>query len=331
MVTVRCHLWEMSTTRRISLFLLLAFGFTWTLAAVAALLGVTTAHPAYVAVAAGSMLGPALAAVLLWKVLEKAPWRALGLHPRLIRWRGMLATVAVGVLIVPLALLASHVLQGAFGEAAFGDVELSGERFAGTIRSMLETRGVSEAPAALDQFAAYPGAVILTVMMLAAIAGAFTVNLPFMLGEELGWRGYLYAATAAWSPARRVLFTGVVWGLWHAPLILMGHNYPGFPVAGIGMMVLFCTALSLLFDHARLRGNSVWAASVLHGILNGAAGSFALFTAGGHVLLASPAGVAGIVAILVLGGLVLAGDAGYRRTFFRAGMVLEAGPSAAPQ
>ena len=32
---------------------------------------------------------------------------------------------------------------------------------------------------------------------------------------------------------------GVIWGFWHAPLILNGHNYPQHPVVGVFMMVAF--------------------------------------------------------------------------------------------
>lgn len=45
--------------------------------------------------------------------------------------------------------------------------------------------------------------------------------------------------------------TGVIWGLWHAPAIVMGHNYgmgyAGFPIAGILIMTLACTAMTCWF------------------------------------------------------------------------------------
>ena len=55
-----------------------------------------------------------------------------------------------------------------------------------------------------------PGWLVLVLGLLAAVLAACTVNLPFMLGEELGWRGYLYQATAEWPSLKRVLFTGMV-------------------------------------------------------------------------------------------------------------------------
>ena len=160
--------------------------------------------------------------------------------------------------------------------------------------------------------------VLLAAGLLTAVVAACTLNLPSMLGEELGWRGYLFHATRGWRSGARVLFTGVIWGLWHAPLILMGHNYPGYPVIGIGLMVVFCTLLALLFDWSRSRSRCVWGPCVLHGIINGSAGLFALFSAGGHSLVNSPVGIAGFIALAMLAVVVLLLDRGYR-----AGLIAE--------
>lgn len=56
-----------------------------------------------------------------------------------------------------------------------------------------------------------------------------TVNLPFMLGEELGWRGFQFEETKLLGFWRSSLLIGVLWGLWHAPVIMMGYNYSGEP------------------------------------------------------------------------------------------------------
>ena len=75
------------------------------------------------------------------------------------------------------------------------------------------------------------------------------INVIPAFGEELGWRGMLYPTLAErMSERMAALATGVIWGLWHAPAIAMGHNYgmgyAGFPVVGIRTMTLLCTALS---------------------------------------------------------------------------------------
>ncbi len=52
------------------------------------------------------------------------------------------------------------------------------------------------------------------------------LNIFTTFGEEWGWRGYLVPKTAArLRIVPTLLVTGVIWGLWHAPLTIIGHNY----------------------------------------------------------------------------------------------------------
>jgi hypothetical protein len=115
---------------------------------------------------------------------------------------------------------------------------------------------------------------------------AFIVTMAITLGalfnwviltftEELGWRGYLHHL---WRPAgfwRASLGTGVVWGIWHAPMIyLFGHNYPdpNDRVMGVGLFVVFCMLLSPIMTFLRDRTNSVWSAGLFHGTFNALGG-----------------------------------------------------------
>ena len=65
---------------------------------------------------------------------------------------------------------------------------------------------------------------------------------------------------------------GVIWGLWHAPLTIIGHNYgvgyPGWPFAGIAAMCVFCTALGIFLTYVTVRTGSCLAAAVGHGAIN---------------------------------------------------------------
>ena len=271
----------------------MAFGFTWGVAGIGALLGIdATSGGSYMALAAVCMFGPAIAALVQHPYIDRAPWKALALHPGQIRWPFLFAAAFLGLCIVPLTLLVIHLLGDGLGFAAFGHVEVSGARFNIAVGELITQMGGEEMPNEATQFlAGLPGSLILVVLLFSGLFSAFSINLPFMLGEELGWRGYLYQALSGWSAGRRVLFTGVVWGLWHAPLIAMGHNYPGHPVLGIGLMVVFCVLLAFLFDWARTRANSVWAPAVLHGVINGTASSVVFFSWEGDVLFGSPVGL----------------------------------------
>jgi membrane protease YdiL (CAAX protease family) len=94
------------------------------------------------------------------------------------------------------------------------------------------------------------------------------INTPILLGEELGWRGWLWDRWRGLGFWRNVLATGVVWGLWHAPIVALGHNYPGQPISGPALMVLVTLLLAPTFHLVRERGGSVWHASFLHGTYN---------------------------------------------------------------
>ena len=85
----------------------------------------------------------------------------------------------------------------------------------------------------------------------------------------------------------------------HAPLILQGHNYPENPVAGVFMMVIFTLLLSPLISYIRIKANSVIAAAVMHGSINGTMGLSILVIDGGNDLTVGVTGVSGFIALLV--------------------------------
>lgn len=90
-------------------------------------------------------------------------------------------------------------------------------------------------------------------------------------GEELGWRGYLLPKLGeTLSPLFASVITGVVWGLWHAPIIAMGYNYgTENPIAGIFAMIVFCTCLGIISGFLTYKVNSIWPAVLFHASING--------------------------------------------------------------
>jgi membrane protease YdiL (CAAX protease family) len=125
------------------------------------------------------------------------------------------------------------------------------------------------------------------------VAGV-TINAVAALGEELGWRGLLLRELSPLGFWRLSLLTGVVWGIWHAPLILQGHNFPDAPVVGIVVMTGWTVATSPLFTYLTVRSRSVLAATLLHGSFNAVASLSLVYLTGAGNLLAGPVGGAGI-------------------------------------
>lgn len=305
----------MRIDRGMRTYLMVAFGFSWAVAGIGAACGVRAdSGLSYVVVAGLCMLGPAIGALVQHRRIAHGPWNELGVVWSTVNWRAMVLTALLGIAIVPCTFLMVLLLGNGAHIAAFGNVEVTSARAIDSLTAMLEATGRAGIRPLLEHgLERVPGGVLLGAGLLTAVVAACTFNLPFMLGEELGWRGYLFHAARAWRPGTRVLFTGVIWGLWHAPLILMGHNYPGYPVIGIGLMVVFCTLLAFLFDRSRMRSNCIWGPCMLHGIINGSAGLFALFSTGGHPLVNSVVGLAGFLALALLVLVVLVFDPSYRR------------------
>ncbi|NLF80243.1 MAG: CPBP family intramembrane metalloprotease [Clostridia bacterium] len=127
---------------------------------------------------------------------------------------------------------------------------------------------------------------IKTQVILQLVLGLLTaplVNIFFTLGEEWGWRGYLLPKlTEKFSILPTLLISGLIWGLWHAPLIALGHNYglgySGFPWTGILAMCAFCLVVGTLFSYITLKTRSCLPAAVAHGSLNGFAAAGIMFT-----------------------------------------------------
>lgn len=125
-----------------------------------------------------------------------------------------------------------------------------------------------------------PGLIVL-VQILAALTFAPLVNTLFALGEELGWRGFLLPELLPLGQWKAVLVSGVIWGLWHAPAIWQGLNYPTVnPWLGIAMMIVFTVLTSTILSWLYLETRSPWAPALAHGALNATASLPILFLSG---------------------------------------------------
>jgi membrane protease YdiL (CAAX protease family) len=131
------------------------------------------------------------------------------------------------------------------------------------------------------------------------VAGA-TVNAIAGFGEELGWRGFLQREWAPLGFWKASFLVGFVWGLWHIPFLIHGHNYPGHIYLGILVMTVWTVLFSPLIAYICYRANSVIAAAVMHGTLNGTALGSALVLKGEDPLTVGVMGLAGIDVLLAL-------------------------------
>jgi uncharacterized protein len=111
------------------------------------------------------------------------------------------------------------------------------------------------------------------VVLRAALAANTVLIGPFLglvlaFGEEYGWRGYLQSELVKIGRIKGILVLGIIWGLWHAPLILMGYNYPGYPLLGVILMTCYTIGLAYFLGYAVLKTGSIWLAAYLHALNN---------------------------------------------------------------
>ena len=178
-------------------------------------------------------------------------------------------------------------------------------------QAQLDALGAGELP--------MPIGVLVAIQCSAVILGALINTIP-ALGEEIGWRGWLLPKLLPLGPVPAILVSGVIWGAWHAPLVLLGYNYPTAPGwLGVLAMIGMCTLVGGVFGWLRLRSGSVWPAALAHGSFNAAAGLSFLFSSADFPIDTTQATILGwsgwivplgVVVVLVATGRFSARDSG---------------------
>lgn len=105
-------------------------------------------------------------------------------------------------------------------------------------------------------------------LLLLQLAVTIILVIP-AFGEEWGWRGYMMPKlTELLGKPLAIVVGGIIWGLWHAPLTIHGHNfgvgYPGYPYVGILAMCLFCICQNAFLTLLTEKTGAIYAASVAH-------------------------------------------------------------------
>jgi len=271
--------------RKVLAFLGLAFGISWMGAIVFALTGVELGSlRGTVLVVLVYMWAPAVAAILVQRWHGESIRAGCGLRRGRLRWVGLAWVTPVGLLALTIGI-----------GVLFPEVSFTTD-YGAFLRGLgLPEEQVEASVAVLEGLPVPPGVFLVGQGLVAGL----TINAVAALGEELGWRGLLLRELAPLGFWRLSLLTGVVWGVWHAPLIVQGHNFPDAPFAGIVVMTGWTVAASPLFTYLTVRARSVLAATLLHGSFNAVASLSLVYLTGASNLFVGPVGVAGIGAGLL--------------------------------
>jgi membrane protease YdiL (CAAX protease family) len=111
--------------------------------------------------------------------------------------------------------------------------------------------------------------IMIIIGLILDYPAALTINSFFALGEEIGWRGYLFELMGRRNDIRSTVIIGSVWGLWHSTaIILLGFNYPILRAAGIPLFVVFCILLTAPMLKLTTMSSSILPAVSIHGAVN---------------------------------------------------------------
>ncbi len=285
----------MSTKEKqsLALYFLLAFGLAWLCQVYGSLLLLRDGNAAvYRALLSVSMFCP-LVAVLAAKriVLHQSTgigWKVRGKRRYwLAAWFGPAVFTVLAALLY-FAVFSSRLdLSGSWLVTAYG-----GEMDAETLRSQL---GVSSLSYMLQTG-------------LSAITLAPPINMLFAVGEEAGWRGYMMPQLKErFGLLNGRLLGGIIWGVWHWPIMLLtgyeyGTNYLGAPVLGLVVWCVVCFALNTLLDWLYEKTGCIWVSAIAHGAFNAVAALFTVLTypadAYYNVLGPTPIGLIGMLPML---------------------------------
>jgi uncharacterized protein len=270
--------------KRVGIFIGFAFGIAWLVALVLYLTGGLTATPKTLIMLGLGYMGAPAAAHILTRLVTREGWQGLYLRPNFKQgWRYWLICWVAPAIFTFLGMAIFFAMFPQYFDPSVSAAQAVLEKSAAA---------TGQALPALN-----PWVIVLSQTLTALLAAPILNAIP-ILGEEFGWRAYLQPKLMPLNGRKTMVLMGIVWGLWHAPLIAMGHNYgteyPGAPWSGILATIWIMFILGTFLGWAALRAGSVWPAVIGHGAINGIAGIYLFFTQGTPNLLLGPS-VAGLI------------------------------------
>lgn len=138
------------------------------------------------------------------------------------------------------------------------------------ILSMLLVFGLSsfEINPKLLQKAASMQNALFRLLVLVPTVGVF-FSFFSALGEELGWRGFLHTKLVALQIPHPFLITGLIWAVWHWPLILYAdYATSEHPILSLALFTIMVMSAGVLIGWIREKSGSVFTAALFHSVHN---------------------------------------------------------------
>lgn len=278
----------MKKINKTTLFLLLVFVISFTSAGIYKLMGGTgSGTVSFTILGATYMFIPTICVLIVEKLVHKEKIKSrLMISFKINKW------FFVAWLFMPIVIFATLGINLLFPNVTFNS-EMTG--MLDRLTSLLPPDQIEQAKQSIKSL---PIGYMWIVLIQGLIAG-ISINAVAAFGEELGWRGFLLRQFQNDSFLKASLVIGLIWGIWHAPMILMGHNYPQHPQIGVLMMVVLCVLLTPFLLYITIKAKSVIAAAIMHGTMNAVAGISIMSINGGNDLNSGIAGLPGFITLIV--------------------------------
>ena len=292
-------------THRLLIFLAFAFGIAWITGLIIYLTGGLVNSPvlfkgspitlAVVLLATAYMWAPALGNIFT-RLLTREGFHDLALRPKF--KRGWLFWLAAWFLPAILTIL------GMFVYFAFFPSQFD-SKFT-TLQQLLDN-----ATASTGQAIPFTAQTYFLIQIAQAVVLSPILNLLAVFGEEFGWRAYLQPKLMPLGTVKALLVVGLIWGVWHWPVIFMGYeygfNYWGAPFVGPPLFLVFTVSVAILMGWLVLRAGSIWPSVIFHGAINGIAALGLIVTIGHPNMLLGPTpiGLLGELPLILLAAYIL--------------------------
>lgn len=126
-------------------------------------------------------------------------------------------------------------------------------------------------------------------------------------GIEMGWRGYLFPRLQLrWGARAAVVVTGVISGLWYAPLLAAGFFYGQTPVfQALALMLGYALIIGGVLAWLRMQSGSIWPAAFAQSMISAAAILHFWFAEAGEMVDLRQATLQGVTGWILPGALLV--------------------------
>lgn len=214
------------------------------------------------------MLGPALAAVVTRAIWYPRGFRDAGLGFGRLRHYLQFWLIALAVVLLSYG---SYTVLGAV------TWDFTGNTFLTQLRGQLTASGkdIADLPAGLTPR---------TMLVIFFVGGLTVFNLPtivFGLGEEFGWRGFLFPQLCRYGLRWAFIGGGLLWFAWHVPLALVLPQPVGWGLwqwaANVVLLAAGAVFSFIFFAYAYAKSGTIWVPALAHAVVNNASRAFAYF------------------------------------------------------